>query len=101
MEPTPTPTRTAPPVPTATPTPSVFRIYLPILWREEACVPESIHAEAVLVLDVSTSMQRATRGRRFKLAAAIDRLAFSVVMWTVEGALWGDAQRRLYKRSGC
>ncbi len=36
------------------------------------CVPESQHADIVLVLDTSTSMQRPTRAGRTKLAAALE-----------------------------
>ena len=66
-----TPTSTPTPLPTPTATPSIFRIYLPLLpW--EKCVSESIYADAVLVLDMSTSMYRPTRGGRSKHAAAIE-----------------------------
>ena len=77
---TPTPTRTPSPTPTAsprppsaTPTPSVFRIYIPLLsWDETICVPEYVFADAVLVLDMSTSMDRETRSGRSKRAAAVE-----------------------------
>ncbi len=68
-----TATRTSTPLPTITPTPtpSIFRIYIPILhW--EPCIPESVYADAVLVLDMSTSMERQTRTGRSKHAAAIE-----------------------------
>jgi len=78
---TPTPTRTATRTPTPTPTatvtptatPSVFRIYLPILlWEKEVCVPEFVYTDAVVVLDMSTSMYRETRGGRTKHEAAVE-----------------------------
>ncbi len=76
-EPTPTDTSVPPsPTPTSTitltPTPSVRIIYLPIARRDpEMCVPESIYADAVLVLDMSTSMYRETRSGRTKHEAAL------------------------------
>ena len=78
--PMPTPTDTAEPPPTVTPTPtitltptpSVRIIYLPIARRDpEICVPESIYTDAVLVLDMSTSMYRETRSGRSKHQAAL------------------------------
>ena len=59
LAPTPTPS----PSPTATPTPRPAALYLPLLLRE-LCVPEQRSTDAVLVLDVSSSMRGA------KLAAA-------------------------------
>ena len=54
-------------------TPSVFRIYIPLLsWDETICVPEYVFADAVLVLDMSTSMDRETRSGRSKRAAAVE-----------------------------
>jgi len=91
--PTPTPTSTPPPTatptktstpepsatptitPTPTPTPSVYRAYLSWVAREEApekCVPESIHTDVVLVIDMSTSMSRDTRAGRSKRDAALE-----------------------------
>jgi Mg-chelatase subunit ChlD len=70
LEPSPTPAVTETPVPpTATPRPRP--IYLPITVRER-CVPEEVHADVVLVIDVSTSMLRLTRTGRTKLAATQD-----------------------------
>lgn len=88
---TPTPTRTNTPTPTPTPTqtntptPSTYIIYLPIARQDpDECIPELIYADAVLVLDMSTSMYRETRGGRTKheaaLAAArtfVDQLKFT------------------------
>ncbi len=72
---TPTPmdtaTTTATPPPTATSTPRTWRIYLPLLVREE-CVTGEVHADVVLVIDVSTSMNRLSRTGRTKLAATQD-----------------------------
>ncbi len=56
--PEPTPTNTSTPTPTPTPTPGP--IYIPMIMNEE-CVPESVYADVVLVLDMSTSMYRETR----------------------------------------
>jgi hypothetical protein len=66
-----TATATSVPTITPTPTPSIFKIYIPFLiW--EACIPEAVYADAVLVLDMSTSMERQTRSGRSKHAAAIE-----------------------------
>ena len=77
----PTPTHTSTDVPTATntptltpvpsPTPRPVPIYLP-LAVSEVCVPGQVHADVVLVLDLSTSMLRPTRTGRTKLAATQD-----------------------------
>ncbi len=70
---TPTATPTDTPPPTATPTQAVYRIYLPMLsWEKFVCVPESVYTDAVVVLDMSTSMYRTTRGGRTKHEAAIE-----------------------------
>jgi len=79
--PTPTetdvPTATAVPpteTPTAIPTEtqSVWTIYLPIATHElEPCRPELVYADIALVIDLSTSMDRATSGERTKLEAAL------------------------------
>ncbi len=76
--PTATPTHTASPSPTATPSPTITRtptltptprpIYIPVLVSE-ACEDRFLRADVVLVIDVSTSMQRTTRTGRQKLAA--------------------------------
>jgi Mg-chelatase subunit ChlD len=70
FEPSPTPAVTETPVP-STVTPRPRPIYLPIAVRER-CVPEEVHADVVLVIDVSTSMLRLTRTGRTKLAATQD-----------------------------
>ncbi|MCB9175713.1 MAG: VWA domain-containing protein [Caldilineae bacterium] len=54
IAPTPTPS----PSPTATPTPEPAALYLPLLLHE-ICVPEQRSTDAVLVLDVSSSMRGA------------------------------------------
>ncbi len=69
--PTATQTQVPTPVPTRTPTPRPKPIYLPVAIREE-CVPTTKHADVVLVLDLSTSMNRLTRAGRTKLAATLD-----------------------------
>jgi hypothetical protein len=77
--PTPTATSTATPTATRTSTPSATPtatrlpepIYLPVLL-DRLCVPYEQRADVVLVLDLSTSMERSTRGGRSKLAAALD-----------------------------
>ncbi len=68
---TPLPTATDTPVPTRTPTPRPKPIYLPIIIGE-ACFQQWVHGDVVLVLDVSTSMDRPSRKGRSKLAASLD-----------------------------
>ncbi len=91
--PTPTPTATplpsatptATPLPSATPTPSIFKIYLPMIpWDEEVCIPEFQFADAVLVLDMSTSMYRETRLGRSKHEAAIEAARLFVDQLSLE-----------------
>ncbi len=71
--PTPTPTVTGTPPPTITPTPTntpePFRIFLPIALKFELCVA---HADVVLVLDMSSSMERETGTGRKKYEAAVN-----------------------------
>jgi hypothetical protein len=71
--PSPSPTNSPSPTPsaTATPTPRPLRpVYLPILLAQR-CVSEAGHADVVLVLDASSSMQRpGTGGRQSKLDLA-------------------------------
>jgi hypothetical protein len=69
IPPTPTPTDT----PTPTPTPKPRPIYLPIIISER-CENESVFADVVLVLDISTSMNRpSVEGKPVKkLTAVID-----------------------------
>lgn len=68
---TPLPTATNSPVPTRTPTPRPKPIYLPIIIGE-ACFQQWVHGDVVLVLDISTSMNRPSRKGRSKLAATQD-----------------------------
>ncbi len=70
---TPTATSTNSPTPSITPTatPSEYLIYIPLI-DNEPCVPEAIFTDVVLVLDMSTSMYRPTRGGRTKHQAAIE-----------------------------
>lgn len=63
-----TPTVTVTPSPTATNIPG--RIYLPLIGRAW-CRPKT-RVDVVLVLDLSTSMERLTRGGRSKQAAAVE-----------------------------
>jgi len=66
-----TSTLTPPPTPTATPT--AWFAYLP--WSErlvEVCKPTEISTDVVVILDLSTSMSRETRGERSKREAAIE-----------------------------
>lgn len=65
------PTRTATAVPTRTPTARPRAIYLPFVDRLE-CRPERVMVDAVLVLDMSTSMFRLTSAGRSKMLAALD-----------------------------
>jgi hypothetical protein len=55
---TPTPTATPTPTVTPTPTPVPLPMYLPFLVREH-CLPGVAHADVVLLLDVSSSMEGA------------------------------------------
>lgn len=64
---TPSPTATA--TPTATPTLRPRPIYLPVLVSE-ACAERVKRADVVVVIDVSTSMQRTTSAGRKKIEAA-------------------------------
>lgn len=78
---TPEPTNTAPPTatavptatftPTATPTRVPSPLYLPIILREE-CTKEHVYTDVVLVLDMSTSMNRSGASGRSKLAATLE-----------------------------
>lgn len=70
----PDPLATATPTPTATPTvapPRTWTIYLPIAYREPRCVPKTFYSDIVLVLDMSTSMDRLTDAGRTKRDAAL------------------------------
>lgn len=71
--PSPSPTATLTPPPTVTPSPTTghFEIYLPLAQRLH-CVPFETRTDVVLVLDMSTSMYRPTRGNRTKHEAAVD-----------------------------
>ena len=85
-------TASATPVPTATltPTPSRYTIYLPFLhWEKTICVPESVYADVILVLDMSTSMYRTTReGGRSKHEAALGaaRSFLDLLSWAADNA---------------
>ncbi len=68
---TPVPTATNTAVPTRTPTPNPKPIYIPIIVGE-TCFQQWVHGDVVLVLDVSTSMDRLSRKGRSKLAASLD-----------------------------
>jgi len=76
--PSPTPTRTPTPsatptatrTPTVTPTPTPWAIYLPRALKL-LCVPVEQRIDAVLVIDMSTSMERPTRDGRTKAVAAL------------------------------
>ena len=71
VPPSPTPTATATSTPAATSTPWTRKIYLPLL-EDLPCKPESVFTDAVLVLDMSTSMYRPTRAARSKHEAALE-----------------------------
>jgi Mg-chelatase subunit ChlD len=77
VPPTATPVPTNTPTPTATPKPRP--IYLPIIISER-CDLQWIYSDVVLVLDISTSMNRLTRNGRTKLAATQDA-AKEFVAW--------------------
>lgn len=65
------PSATPTPPPTATPTPTPGPIYLPILLGER-CDITTVYSDVVLVLDMSTSMNRLTPAGRSKLAATLE-----------------------------
>ncbi len=92
--PSPTPSATVTPSPTITltPTPSVYRIYLPIV-DNRPCVPEAIHTDAVLVIDMSTSMYRETRGGRSKHEAALEAAHLFVDLLDLEPDRYGGRDR--------
>src|SRR5262249_18711917 len=69
--PPPPPPLTPPPTPTNPPTRVPQPIYLPILLKEE-CTPTVKLPDVVLVLDISTSMDRETQGGESKLQATIN-----------------------------
>jgi len=87
--PTPTATPTNTPTPTLTPsitptaTPSEYIIYIPFIDNDK-CVPESIFTDAVLVLDMSTSMYRQTRNGRTKHESAIEAARLFVSLMDLE-----------------
>ena len=88
--PVPTPTSTN----TLTPTPSSYAIYLPIARLDpEECIPELIYADAVLVLDMSTSMYRETRSGRTKHEAAMAAARTFVEQLTFVGDALGRHDR--------
>jgi Mg-chelatase subunit ChlD len=94
--PTGTPSPTATRVPTGTPTPTSVPgcIYLPVL-HDERCVPEELHADVVLVLDLSTSMLRESAGSGSKLEGALVAARLFVGLLDLEP----DAQGR-FDRAG-
>jgi Mg-chelatase subunit ChlD len=89
--PTRTPTATATPtdLPTATATPRDNTIYLPIGVREE-CRLQRRHADVVLVIDLSTSMDRATRAGRPKLQAVLEAAQLFIDVMKLEPDENGD-----------
>ncbi len=91
-----TPTATVTPSPTAsitpTPTPSLYTIYLPMIGNEP-CVPEAIHTDVVLVIDMSTSMYRPTRSGRTKHAAALEAAKGFVSLLELEPDAAGGRDR--------
>lgn len=64
-----TATATATPSPTSTPTRRPLPVYLPVIVNEE-CAERTQHADVVVVIDVSTSMDRLTSAGRSKMEAA-------------------------------
>lgn len=99
-EPTPTATASASATATAsatvtpTPTQGHYTIYLPFLhWEKEVCIPESVFADVVLVLDLSTSMERPTRvGGRSKHEAALAaaRTFLGLLAWADDSSTQHD-----------
>lgn len=68
---TPTPTNTPTHTPTFTPTPTPAPIYLPIIVNER-CTVQWVYSDVVMVMDMSTSMNRATGSGRTKLEATLE-----------------------------
>lgn len=68
---TPTPTHTPTHTPTFTPTPTPAPIYLPVMVNER-CTVQWVYSDVVMVMDMSTSMNRATGTGRTKLEATLD-----------------------------
>ncbi len=106
ITPTPTPTETSTPTPTdtpeptktptstLTPTPSSYTIYLPIARQDpDECIPELIYADAVLVIDMSTSMYRETRSGRTKHEAALAAARAFVEQLNLVGDILGRHDR--------
>ncbi len=95
---TPTPTWTPSPAPTWTPsitptsTPVPKPIYLPLIYQR-FCVPYEARVDVVLVIDLSTSMQRETRGGRSKLEAALDAAGLFVAQMRLEPDPRGRSDR--------
>ncbi len=89
LVPTATKTEVPTPTPSRTPTPRPRPIYLPMAVREE-CVPTTKHADVVLVIDLSTSMNRLTRAGRTKLAATLDAAHQFVSFMDLNGTGPGD-----------
>ena len=87
-----TPSPTSSPTVTATPTPGHYTIYLPFAERL-LCRPESIFTDAVLVLDMSTSMYRETRGGRSKHAAALEAAHAFIAQMKLEPNAYGAHDR--------
>jgi len=57
------------------------------------CIPEFVHADVVLILDMSTSMSRETRSGRTKRAAAMDAAHQFVDLLGLELDGWGRRDR--------
>ena len=55
----------------------------------EPCIPEFVHADVILVLDMSTSMRRTTRDGRMKWEAALDAARLFVDELDLERDGWG------------
>jgi len=83
-----TPTSSSTPTITLTPTPSVYRAYLPYAGLQP-CVPELIYTDAVLVIDMSTSMYRPTRSGRTKHEAALEAASVFVDLLDLEPDRYG------------
>jgi len=60
---------------------------------EAPCIPEHVHTDVVLILDMSTSMSRETRSGRTKRAAAIDAAHQFVDLLGLELDGWGRRDR--------
>ncbi len=59
----------------------------------EPCIPEHVESDVILVIDMSTSMERETRDGRMKAEAAVDAAGRFVELLRLEWDGWGRQDR--------